>query len=218
MRRGRRCGGGAARGVGARASPSRRSRKLVTLWAALLRARSGADALRRYQERRLRRVLERAYAEVPLYRAKLRRRAASRPRDFRFARRPAPLPDPREGRGARPLSRRRARARHRPAPLPHPADLGLVRPLHGDRALAALRRRAQHLHPAHLRLARLPLVAHHRLPVPVPAALREQPRALPQRLARREAAGRPRDRSSSPRSAPWCSRPRRATCSSCSRA
>jgi phenylacetate-CoA ligase len=44
------------------------ARKLVSLWAALLRARAGAGALRRYQERRLRRLLHRAYAEVPLYR------------------------------------------------------------------------------------------------------------------------------------------------------
>lgn len=57
-------------------------RKLTGLWAALLRARSGAATLRRYQERRLRRLLERAYAEVPLYRAKFDA-AGVHPRDFR---------------------------------------------------------------------------------------------------------------------------------------
>lgn len=57
-------------------------RKLGTLWAALLRARAGGAALGRYQERRLRRLLERAYAEVPLYREKFDA-AGVHPRGFR---------------------------------------------------------------------------------------------------------------------------------------
>jgi phenylacetate-CoA ligase len=71
--------GGYAARAGARAAPARRRasrgevavstlRKLGTLWAALLRARSGEARLRRHQLRRLRAVLARAYAGVPLYR------------------------------------------------------------------------------------------------------------------------------------------------------
>jgi phenylacetate-CoA ligase len=85
--------GGYAARASSRPAPSRRevsrldvavstSRKLVTLWAALWRARSGASAIRRYQEWRLRRLLERAYAEVPLYREKFDAVGVS-PRDFR---------------------------------------------------------------------------------------------------------------------------------------
>jgi len=57
-------------------------RKLASLWTALLRARASGAALRRYQERRVRRLLERAFAEVPLYRAKFEA-AGVRPGDFR---------------------------------------------------------------------------------------------------------------------------------------
>ena len=125
-------------------------------------ARAASEAaLRRYQERRLRRLLARAVRRGAALPREVRRARGVHPRDFRCARRPAPLPDRREGRDARRLPGAASlRARHRPLALPHPADLGLVGPLHGDRALAALRRRAQRLQPAHLRLARLPLVAH----------------------------------------------------------
>jgi WD40 repeat protein/phenylacetate-coenzyme A ligase PaaK-like adenylate-forming protein len=85
--------GGYAARAPVRAEPVRRevsrldvavstTRKLVSLWAALRRARSGAPALRRYQERRLRRLLDRAYAEVPLYREKFDAAGVS-PRAFR---------------------------------------------------------------------------------------------------------------------------------------
>jgi phenylacetate-CoA ligase len=58
------------------------ARKLTGLWAALLRARAGEGALRRYQERRVRRLLRWAYAEVPLYRERWDA-ARIHPRDFR---------------------------------------------------------------------------------------------------------------------------------------
>jgi phenylacetate-CoA ligase len=57
-------------------------RKLVTLWAALLRASSDAETLRRYQLRRLRALLVRAYTDVPLYRARFDA-AGVRPSDLR---------------------------------------------------------------------------------------------------------------------------------------
>ena len=100
-----------------------------------------------------------AYAEVPLYREKLDA-ARVHPRDFRRLDdlRRFPIVEKDELRDALPGGA--LRRGHRPRALPHPADFGLVRSLHGDRALAALRRRAQPLQPAHLRLARLPLVAH----------------------------------------------------------
>jgi phenylacetate-CoA ligase len=84
--------GGYAARAPLRATPSQRevsrldvvastARKLVMLWAALRRARSSARALRRYQERRLRSLLGRAYAKVPLYREKFDA-AGVRPCDF----------------------------------------------------------------------------------------------------------------------------------------
>jgi phenylacetate-CoA ligase len=57
-------------------------RKLVWLWAAHARSRASEDFLRRHQERRLRRLLRFAYAEVPLYRERWER-AGVHPRDFR---------------------------------------------------------------------------------------------------------------------------------------
>jgi phenylacetate-CoA ligase len=85
-------GGYAARAPLRAAAPRRRAgraevalstgRKLTSLWAALLRARAGRETLRRYQERRLRRLLERAFAEVALYRERFEA-AGVHPRDFR---------------------------------------------------------------------------------------------------------------------------------------
>jgi phenylacetate-CoA ligase len=76
------------RGAAARREASRvevavsAARKLTTLWGALLRARSGAAALRRHQLRRLRRVVAHAYAEVPLYRERFDA-AGVHPRELR---------------------------------------------------------------------------------------------------------------------------------------
>jgi phenylacetate-CoA ligase len=58
------------------------ARKLGMLWGALLRARSSAAALRRHQLRRLRRMVTRAYAEVPLYRERFDA-AGVHPRELR---------------------------------------------------------------------------------------------------------------------------------------
>ena len=69
------------RGVGRVEVAASTARKLGSLWAALLRARSGSTALRRYQERRLRGLLRRAYADVPLYRERFAA-AGVAPHDF----------------------------------------------------------------------------------------------------------------------------------------
>jgi len=58
------------------------SRKLVSLWAGFARARRGHEALLRYQERRLRRVLADAERSVPLYAARFAAAGVSA-REFR---------------------------------------------------------------------------------------------------------------------------------------
>jgi phenylacetate-CoA ligase len=57
-----------ARAVGALEVAASTARKLLGLWAALLRARAGEAVLRRYQLRRLRALVTFSYREVPLYR------------------------------------------------------------------------------------------------------------------------------------------------------
>ena len=177
------------------------------------------DACAGYQERRLHRVLAHAVAPGPALPREVRRAPASAPRTS--ARSPT-SPASRSSRRTRFATGSRtacSREGTELAPLPHPADLGLLRSLHGDRAVAALRRRAQRLQPAHLRVAGLPL-CHNRVAYLFPYRLPFENNLahLPQRLARRAAPAR---RACSTRSSACarCSlRRRRATCSSCSTA